>query len=378
MRFSYSQVSMYESNPWKHFCNYVLKLYPPSSEQADRGTDVHSVFEEMVKYSIKNKDSNLIEWLDKWHENSDIEEGKILGDETWTIVRRYLLNYAGYGDGLLSENRLPWRDAKSIECEKKVLTTFGNVDFVGYIDLVVHHEDGSVTLYDYKTLSNKPSVYEYTYGMQGNLYIAAMQNLGYTVREFVFDAMNPKMNIPWNGYKFFRIELPVNPNVVQNAVNRFVHLANEIIKNPSYHNTFGGWGDQLHINAWRELMKGAEHLVEFCTQNGVNVSTSITESVSKGYPVPYFFVVDGPEYEEYKKDNSHKIKIIKKAIGNRKKLENWSNEDIIQEDELDFDFIILCNSNGCRMFNNEYSEVNKLNKEEIDSLEFGEHYYEKL
>ena len=378
MRFSYSQVSMYESNPWKHFCNYVLGLYPPSSEQADRGTDVHSVFEEMVKYSIKNKDSNLIEWLDKWHENSDIEEGKILGDETWTIVRRYLLNYAGYGDGLLSENRLPWRDAKSIECEKKVLTTFGNIDFVGYIDLVVHHEDGSVTLYDYKTLSNKPSVYEYTYGMQGNLYIAAMQNLGYTVREFVFDAMNPKMNIPWNGYKFFRIELPVNPNVVQNAVNRFVHLANEIIKNPSYHNTFGGWGDQLHIDAWREFIKGAEHLVEFCTMNGVNVATSITESVSKGYPVPYFFVVDGPEYEEYKKDNSHKIKIIKKAIGNRKKLENWSNEDIIQEDELDFDFIILCNSHGCRMFNNEYSEVNKLNKEEIDSLEFGEHYYEKL
>lgn len=378
MRFSYSQVSMYESNPWKHFCNYVLGLYPPSSEQADRGTDVHSVFEEMVKYSIKNKDSNLIEWLDKWHENSDIEEGKILGDETWTIVRRYLLNYAGYGDGLLSENRLPWRDAKSIECEKKVLTTFGNVDFVGYIDLVVHHEDGSVTLYDYKTLSNKPSVYEYTYGMQGNLYIAAMQNLGYTVREFVFDAMNPKMNIPWNGYKFFRIELPVNPNVVQNAVNRFVHLANEIIKNPSYHNTFGGWGDQLHIDAWRELMKGAEHLVEFCTQNGVNVATSITESVSKGYPVPYFFVVDGPEYEEYKKDNSHKIKIIKKAIGNRRKLENWSNEDIIQEDELDFDFIILCNSHGCRMFNNEYSEVTKLNKEEIDSLEFGEHYYDRL
>lgn len=378
MRFSYSQVSMYESNPWKHFCNYILKLYPPSSEQAERGTDVHSVFEEMAQYNLKNKDSNLIEWLDKWHENSDIEEGKILGDETWTIVRRYLLNYAGYGDGLLSENRLPWRDAKSIECEKKVLTTFGNVDFVGYIDLVVHHEDGSVTLYDYKTLSNKPSVYEYTYGMQGNLYIAAMQNLGYTVRGFVFDVMNPKMNISWNGYKFFRIELPVNPNVVQNAVNRFVHLANEIIKNPSYHNTFGGWGDQLHIDAWRELMKGAEHLVEFCTQNGVNVATSITESVSKGYPVPYFFVVDGPEYEEYKKDNSHKIKIIKKSIGNRKKLENWSNEDIIQEDELDFDFIILCNSHGCRMFNNEYSEVTKLNDEEINSLEFGEHYYDKL
>lgn len=375
MRFSYSQVSMYESNPWKHFCNYVLGLYTPSSEQADRGTDVHYVFEQMSQFNLKNKDVNLIEWLDEWHDNG-VEEGKVLGDETWTIVRRYLLNYAGYGDGLLSENRLPWKDAVNVECEKKILTTFGNIDFVGYIDLVVYHADGTVTLYDYKTLSNKPSVYEYTYGMQGNLYIAAMQNLGYKVRGFVFDAMNPKMNIPWNGYKFFRIELPVNPNVLENATKRFVHLANEIIKNPSYHNTFGGWGDQLHIDAWREFMKSAEHLYEFCTQNGVNVATSLTEAVSKGYPIPYFFVVDGPEYEEYKKDNTHKIKIIKKAIGNRKKLENWTDEDIKQDDT--FDFIILCNSNGCRMFNSEYSEVNKLNKEEIDSLEFGEHYYDKL
>ena len=376
MRFSYSQVSMYESNPWKHFCNYVLKLYPPSSEQAERGTDVHSVFEEMSQYSIKNKDANLIEWLDNWHNNKDIEEGRILNDETWTIVRRYLLNYAGYGEGLLSENRLPWKDAKSVECEKKIVTKFGNIDFVGYIDLVVYHEDGTVTLYDYKTLSNKPSVYEYTYGMQGNLYIAAMQNLGYKVRGFVFDAMNPKMNIPWNGYRFFRIELPVNPNVVDNSTKRFVHIANEIIKNPSYHNTFGGWGDQLHIDAWKEFMKSAEHLYEFCKQNGVDVATSLTESVSKGYPIPYFFVVDGPEYEEYKKDNTHKIKIVKKAIGNRKKIENWSDEDIKQDE--DFDFIILCNSHGCRMFNNEYSEVQKLNKEEIDSLEFGEHYYDRL
>lgn len=372
MRFSYSQVSMYESNPWKHFCNYVLGLYPPSSEQADRGTDVHSVFEEMSQYSVKNKDSNLIEWLDNWHNNKDIEEGKILNDETWTIVRRYLLNYAGYGEGLLSENRLPWKDAVKVECEKKIITTFDGVDFVGYIDLVVHHEDGSVSLYDYKTLSNKPSVYEYIYGMQGNLYIAAMHNLGYKVREFIFDAMNPKMDIPWNGYKFLRIELPVNPNVVDNSVKRFVHIANEIVKNPSYHNTFGGWGDQLHIDAWKEFMKSAEHLYNFCTANGVNIESKLTESVAKGYPIPYFFVVDGPEYEEYKKDTSHKKKVIKKAIGNRKKLDNWTDSDIMQEDE--FDILILCNSHGCRVFNKEYSEITSLTKEEIDSLELGEHY----
>lgn len=377
MRFSYSQVSMYETNPWKHFCNYVLNLYPPQSEQAERGTDVHSVFEELAQYSLKNPDVNLVEWLDKWHDNKDLEEDKMLSDNTWMIVRRYLMNYGGYGKGILGENRLPWKDAVKIEVEKKVTTTFDNIDFVGYIDLVVYHEDGTVSLYDYKTLTNKPSVYEYTYGMQGNLYIAAMQQLGFKVREFVFDAMNPKKDIPWNGYRFFRIELPVNPNVVDICVKRFVKIANTILKNPSYHNTFSGWSDDIHNDAWRSLMRGAEYLVDFCASNDINVAEKLTESVSKGYPIPFFFVVEGEEYEEYKEDNSHKIHVVKKAIGNRKKLENWTDSDI-KQDDIDFDILILCNSNGSRMFNREYTEIYNLSQEEIDSLDFGDHYYEKL
>lgn len=376
MRFSYSQVSMYETNPWKHFCNYVLNLYPPQSEQAERGTDVHSAFEEIAQYSLNNPDDNLVEWLDNWYKNNDIEESKSLGDETHMIVRRYLMNYGGYGKGILGENRLPWKDAVKIEVEKKVITTFGNIDFVGYIDLVVHHEDGSVSLYDYKTLSNKPSVYEYTYGMQGNLYIAAMQNLGYTVREFVFDAMNPKKDIPWNGYRFFRIEFSVNPNVVDMCVKRFVKIANTILKNPSYHNTFAGWGDEIHTEAWRALMRGADNLVDFCESNGINVVEKLTESVSKGYPIPFFFVVDGPEYEEYLEDNSHKIHIVKKNVGNRKKIENWTDDEIKQD--FDFDILILCNHHGARMFNREYTEIYNLSQEEIESLDFGDHYYERL
>ena len=78
--------------------------------------------------------------------------------DTWAIVRRYLINYAGLGNGLLSENRLPWKDATKIEVEKKVTATFNGIDFIGYIDLVVYNEDGTVSLYDYKTLANKPSI----------------------------------------------------------------------------------------------------------------------------------------------------------------------------------------------------------------------------
>ena len=365
MRFSYSQVHLYEDNPWKHFCNYVMHLYPPQSDAAERGTDVHGTFEILAQL---DKSTNYIEYVDKMHEKEE------LSDETWTIVRRYLINYSGLGRGLLGENRLPWKDAVKVECEKKVTTTFDGVDFVGYIDLVVYHKDGSVTLYDYKTLSNKPSVYEYTSGMQGNLYIRAMENLGFKVNQFIFDAMNPKMKIPWNGYRFFRIEVANNKLRVDNAVKRFVHLANEIIKNPSYYNTFRGWDDELHNNAWNAFNKSPEDFYMFCKNNGVNVEQVLGESINKGYPLPWFFVLDGEENEissvEDKLENSKSIDIVKVAVNNRKKLENWTDEDIIHDD-LQFDYLILGNHNGWRQFNKDYTEVKLFSDEEIESLDMG-------
>lgn len=368
MRFSYSQVHMYEQNPWKHFCSYVMGLYPESSEQADRGTDVHGVFE---KLALADNSTDYIELIDKMLESEEISE------TVYTIIRRYLINYAGIGKGLLSENRLPWKDAVKVEVEKKITTTFNGIDYIGYIDLVVYNEDGTVSLYDYKTLSNKPSVYEYVNGMQGNLYIAAMQQLGYKVREFVFDAMNPKMDIPWNGYRFFRIELDTNQIRVQSSVKRFCHIAQEIMKNPSYYNTFGGWSDQLHIDAWHALMRSSEDFYMFCINNKVDVNTRMTEAIAKGYPVPYFFAIEDDSKDDETNDQidtTPKYLVVKKEVGNRKNIENWSDEDIKQD--FEFDFLILGNHKGWRQFNKDYSVVDIFSIDEIDSLDIGENYVE--
>ena len=362
MRFSYSQVHMYEKNPWKHFCNYVMNLKAPQTEQAVRGTNVHSVFETLAKLP---EDTDWINYIDELHNEEKID------DTAWRIVRRYLLNYSGKGPGLLSENRLPWKDAYKVECEKNVTTTFNGIDFVGYIDLVVYHDDNTVTLYDYKTLSHKPSILEYSYGMQGNLYIAAMEKLGYKVNKFIFDCMNPKEEIPWNGYHFLRIELQNNPLNVNNSVKRFSHLAREILYNPSYYNTFDGWSDKLHVDAWKALMRSSEELFMFCQNNGVDVNTSLANAVTMGYPLPYFFTIDTPEcLPEFKE---HSLKIVKKELKNRKKTENWTTKEITQESD-DFDYLILINSKGTRQFTKDYTEVHKFTDEEIKSLEFGVNY----
>lgn len=369
MRFSYSQVKMYQDNPWKHFCNYVIGLVPPSSEQAERGSDVHYLFE---KLATSNPD-NCIKFVDEMLEKEEITKNVHM------IVRRYLMNYAGIGNGLLAENRLPWKDAKSVEVEKKVITNFNGIDFVGYIDLVVHHEDGSVTLYDYKTLSNKPGVYEYTYGMQGNLYISAMQNLGYKVRQFIFDCMNPKESIPWNGYHFFRIELDTNPMRLDSCVKQFVHIANEILKNPTYINTFNGWNDQLHNDAYRQFMLGPERLYRFLLENGVQVESKLTESTTRGYPCPWFFVLDDENLEHIEEEpKTDGIKVVITEIGNRKNINNWSDDDIKGCYQEDFDYLILMNHNGYRVFNKDYSEISVLDEDQIKSLGLGVHYLESI
>lgn len=360
---------MYQDNPWKHFCNYVIGLFPPQSEQAERGSDVHYVFEKLAT----EQPEDYIKFVDYLRESEEITA------ICHMIVRRYLMNYAGVGNGLLAENRLPWNDAKSVEVEKKVLTEFNGVEFVGYIDLVVHHEDGTVSLYDYKTLSNKPGIYEYTYGMQGNLYIRAMEHLGFKVRQFVFDCMNPKENIPWNGYRFFRIELDNNPIRVDSSVRQFVHLANQILKNPSYVNTFNGWNDQLHNDAYKQLMLGPDRLYRFLTENNIQVESKLTESIAKGYPLPYFFVMEYDEtHEEVEKDVFNMIKIIITEIGNRKKKENWSDDDIKNSTKEQFDYLIVANHSGYRSFNRDYTEVNIMDKDQIESLGIGVHYVKQI
>ena len=70
--------------------------------------------------------------------------------------------------------------------------------------------------------------------------------------------------------------------------------------------------------------------------------------------------------------------MLKLPVNNRKRLENWSDADIKQYDDEVFDFLVLANSHGFRVFNKEYTEIDYLDKEELDRLEIGEHYYDKL
>ena len=116
----------------------------------------------------------------------------------------------------------------------------------------------------------------------------------------------------------------------------------------------------------------------FCQNHGVEVASKLTESIAKGYPVPYFFTLEGdtPEEQEeidiIKNNLNNKFLIVKTEIGNRKNPGNWSDEDIKQE--FEFDFLLLGNSKGWRQFNKDYSEVNLLSDDEINSLEIGDNY----
>ena len=167
-------------------------------------------------------------------------------------------------------------------------------------------------------------------------------------------------------------------------INQFLYFflsTIQITKNPSYYNTFRGWDDELHNNAWNAFNKSPEDFYMFCKNNGVNVEQSLGEAITKGYPLPWFFVLDGEENEissvENKLEDSNSIDIVKVAVNNRKKLENWTDEDIIHDD-LQFDYLILGNHNGWRQFNKDYTEVKLFSEEEIESLDMGHNIRKKI
>ena len=61
-----------------------MGLYPPASKQADRGTNVHGVFEKIALKCVEDKTTNPIEFLDSWYNDTGLKEEDKINDETWT------------------------------------------------------------------------------------------------------------------------------------------------------------------------------------------------------------------------------------------------------------------------------------------------------
>lgn len=221
-RYSISRLNTYLENPWKHWCKYIAGYkphYDPEyNKYMDRGTVFHKAIEELAKGRSKNEAEALA--ISMAHENGFSEEAK----ETGIIAfNRYL-----------SEHDVNLSDfAKSILHTEYELNypISDTAEFIGFIDAIIDNEDGTVTLVDYKTYSNAPQETKLKYSLQANMYMYVAKQLGFNVKGFMFDCVNPKKKLVGRAYKTKRIYFNYNENVGEVMYNEFCNLVTIIENN---------------------------------------------------------------------------------------------------------------------------------------------------
>ena len=117
-----------------------------------------------------------------------------------------------------------FKDVIHTEYRLDYTLTKGN-KFIGFIDAIIPHKDGSVTLVDYKTYSSAPQEDKMKYAIQADMYMYVATQLGFKVRGFRFDCVNPKEKITGRMYRFKRIEFRYNPYKAEEVFNNFCGMA---------------------------------------------------------------------------------------------------------------------------------------------------------
>lgn len=224
MKFSVSRVNTYLENPWEHWCKYVAGYKelpsPERTKYMDRGTVFHTAMELMAQHNGELTEEQLKEMTLKVHEFSPFnDEARHTG---LLAVERYL------AEGETVDF------TKVVETEKKIELELPNGhEFIGFIDAVIDNGDGTVSLIDYKTYSEAPQEAKMKYSLQGNMYMEVMTKLGYKVKDFCFECVNPKEVLKGRMYRVKHIKFPYNKYRGADMFEQFCEITTMIAKNPN-------------------------------------------------------------------------------------------------------------------------------------------------
>lgn len=220
--YSVSRVNTYLQNPWKHWCKYVAGYKPNYDPEANKYMDRGTVFHRCMELSVEKPELSVGEIkalaVMEAHEKGFAQEAK---DSGTLAFDRYLED--------------PFVDlSKVIHTEYELrypISVVDEMDFLGYVDAIVDNGDGTVTLIDYKTYSNAPQEDKMKYSLQAHMYMYVATKLGFKVKGFVFDCVNPKAVLKGRAYKTKRIQFAYNEALAQEMFEQFVILTCVIEQN---------------------------------------------------------------------------------------------------------------------------------------------------
>lgn len=224
-RYSVSRVNTYLENPFKHWCKYIAKYKPKYDNEKNKYMDRGTVFHKAMELFSESKGN--ISKLEVVQKIKSIEEYKKFStfafESADVAIDRYLENYGNE----------PFKNVIHTEYKLEYTLPSGN-EFIGFIDAIVQNPSGSVTLVDYKTYSSSPQLDKMKYMLQAHMYMSIATKLGFKVRGFRFDCVNPGLKIRGNAYKNKRIEFRYNENTADHFFEEFDRITQIIEANPDF------------------------------------------------------------------------------------------------------------------------------------------------
>ena len=171
--YSFSRLKLFNECRHAYFLTYVLKCDKKPNIYSEIGTIIHEVLEDVQG----GKDIPVEERIEMFEDK--VDECKIFGIEfvNEKIEEKYVENIKH-----CLRNFKPLQGVK-FEIEKEIRLELGSSVLTGFIDLVIHNEDGTVSVIDFKTSSKYAKKDLPKNANQLIIYGLALEQMGYVVRD---------------------------------------------------------------------------------------------------------------------------------------------------------------------------------------------------
>lgn len=223
--YSVSRVNLFLDNPFAHWVKYTQGKIPKPNPEYDKYMNRGTIFHRMAEHFSKGDVSldDVQQFVKEEYADSNFVEASF--DGAFVAMERLL------------EERGTEPFENILETEKKIeipLNFEKGTKFVGYVDAIKDNGDGTVTLVDYKTFSNAPQEADLTYSLQAQCYMYVCALLGYKVKSFVFEAVNPKLKITGRSYKTKQVVIPYDEALAEDTFSEFKQLTDIIDSNGGF------------------------------------------------------------------------------------------------------------------------------------------------
>lgn len=168
--YSYSRLTSYHNCQYGFYLHYILGLPSRQNVYGFMGGVTHELLERMQVGEINNEEA--IEEFNKKMIESEEQEmffpSPSIKNSYAAAVTDYLRRYVPY-------------EGAQMEIEKEFKLKFGDVELLGFIDLLIIRDDKHATVIDHKTSSKYSAEDKKKHGRQLVIYALALEQMGYEI-----------------------------------------------------------------------------------------------------------------------------------------------------------------------------------------------------